>query len=205
MKQRLIAAISQSQDSAQLEFQLANLANLEGDYVSAELLYRKCLDANPKHVAACNELSYILAVQKKNLPEALELVNRAIEISGPLPTLLDTRSTGLIAKAEYQQAIADLNNALSDGPRPEMYFHLALAYQGLGEEAQAQNAIDAATKQGLDAQICWFLSSWNTANSSRSLKNCLNRQNPSLCRIFHLQCGWGFGQIMPREFLGRFA
>jgi tetratricopeptide (TPR) repeat protein len=135
-----------------LLFQLANIANIEGDYAAAETLYRQCLGTKWENAAACNELSLLLAVRNKDVSEALKLVNRAMEIAGPLPTLLDTRATAWIAKADYEQAILDLNNALSDGASSVMNFHLALAYDGLGDENSARAALQAATNQGLDVQ-----------------------------------------------------
>ena len=59
-------------------------------------------------------------------------------MAGPLPTLLDTRTTVYIAQERYQDAIASLKEALADGPAPEMQFHLAVAYQARGETQAAR-------------------------------------------------------------------
>ncbi len=132
--------------------ELANLANIAGDYSAAEKHYRRSLELIPDNPAALNELALVLAVKDKDLPEALQLIDRAMAMAGPLPTLLDTRATVYIAQKRYQDAIGDLKEALADGPGPEMQFHLAVAYRARGETQTARRAWEAAKRDGLGPQ-----------------------------------------------------
>ena len=44
-----------------------------------------------------NNLAVLLALQKRDLNEVRQLVEKAIEITGPLPALLDSRATVYLA------------------------------------------------------------------------------------------------------------
>ena len=63
----------------------------QGKNSEAVAEYREALRLQPDSIAALNNLAWMIAHQKGRGTEALELINRAIEVMGPHPSLLDTR------------------------------------------------------------------------------------------------------------------
>ena len=105
--------------------------------------------AHAEDLAAMNNLALILALQELDIEESLKLINRAIAIAGPLATFLDTRAAALLASGQPQEALADLNEVIRDDPRPNRYFHQALAFWQLGQKKAANDAFLEAGNRGL--------------------------------------------------------
>jgi tetratricopeptide (TPR) repeat protein len=146
------AALEQQPNSAELTFQSANAARLEGDFQRAESLYRKTVELAPQSTVACNELALLLALRREDLPLALETINRALEIAGPVPFMLDTRATVELALGQSEAAIKDLETAIVDSPTPTKYFHLAQAILAAGDSAAAKTAFRKGLASGLYAE-----------------------------------------------------
>jgi tetratricopeptide (TPR) repeat protein len=145
----LETAVAKHPDSAELAFQLANVAHVQHDFQSAEQFYRKTIELAPWSILAYNELALLLALQESGPPAALELVERAIELSGPRDFLLDTRATVRLALGQTDLALRDLEEAIADSPTPAKYFHLAQLHL----ERNDRPAADAAYRQGLAAGL----------------------------------------------------
>jgi Flp pilus assembly protein TadD len=95
-----------------------------------------------------------LAEQPNQLGEARKYVEQAIAADGRSSALLDTLGTIMVRGGENQQAISTLEEAVS-GPAtdPRYYFHLAVAYQRLGNITKAQEVLKTAHERGLDRAI----------------------------------------------------
>ena len=74
----------------------------------------------------------------------------AIEFSGQLPMLLDTRATARLALGQVNAAVEDLEEATNSGPSPTRYFHLAQAYLKANKPREAREALREANALGLD-------------------------------------------------------
>ena len=85
--------------------------------------------------------SHLLAETPARRQEALEYIERAIEAAGPQPMLLDTKGTILLYDGKAAEAAPLFEKAVSAaksaGPDPRYCFHLALAYDRLGEKRKA--------------------------------------------------------------------
>jgi tetratricopeptide (TPR) repeat protein len=146
---RIAAAAYNAPDSAELQLHLANAAHLQGDYALAERSYRRALELAPGSLVARNELALLLALQRRDAVEALELINGAIEKAGPLPALLDTRATVYLAQGRPAAAASDLREAIEDSPTPVRHFHLAQALLAEKDNAGARTAFRQGTAVGL--------------------------------------------------------
>lgn len=143
------SALAQDPDSAELCFQLANVCHLQGDYPRAEELYRRTIALAPRTVLAYNELAILLVLRDRQQSEALELIDHAIELAGPLAFLLDTRAVVCLSLGRTEEARRDLEQAIADSPTPAKYFHLAQVYL----ESSDRPAADVAYRQGLAAGL----------------------------------------------------
>jgi tetratricopeptide (TPR) repeat protein len=115
----------------------------------AEASFRRMVASNPRDAAALNNLAWILSFQKERAAEALELANRAVQIAGPVPDLLDTRGVAALALGRAEQAIQDLEAAVAAKPDPAILFHLARAYDMAGRRDKSRAALDQARSRGL--------------------------------------------------------
>lgn len=114
-------------------------------------MFRRVVELEPKNTLALNNLATLLAERPEQRGEALKYIERAIESVGRLPALLDTQGTILFHLGRHSEAVAALEEAVSGmDSDPRYYFHLAVAYDGAGRQADAQRALETALADGLD-------------------------------------------------------
>ena len=87
---------------------LAALRIVQGDYAAAEALYRQVLMRDPQDVTTLNNLAFLLGLNSNKAAEGLRLINRAIDLAGKAPELLDTR-------AIIYHKLGAMENALEPG------------------------------------------------------------------------------------------
>ncbi len=139
------------EDHPAILLSLGDLRVLQDRYTEAETFYRNILEKNPGHSLTLNNLAVLLSIQGKKLDEALTLINKAIEISGPLPSMMDTRACVYIAQGNAEKALADMDEAVAAGTTPVRLFHqaqaLSLANQKYAASSTMQRALDAGLKK----------------------------------------------------------
>ncbi|MGD0382519.1 MAG: tetratricopeptide repeat protein [Thermoguttaceae bacterium] len=132
---------------------LGDIRVTQGRYTEAENFYRIILDKNPGHAVAMNNLAVLLTLQNKKLDEALSLINKAIEISGPLASMLDTRACIYIAQGNAEKAIKDMDEAIADASTPVRLFHQAQALNLGNQKYAASSTMQQALKAGLTKEM----------------------------------------------------
>jgi tetratricopeptide (TPR) repeat protein len=138
-------------NDADLHFAKAELASAANDFVTERSTYEQAEKRFPQNPLFLNNLAILLALQTPREPgRALETINRALQILGPQPALLDTRATIHIAANRMAEARSDLNAALASGPRAVYRFHLAQAAE---TPAQAESHWQEARRNGLTAAM----------------------------------------------------
>jgi len=128
---------------------MADVRTSQGQDRQAEALYRELIRKYDRNAVAMNNLAILLALQGVKLEEALKLINRALEIAGPMASMLDSRSTVYVALGEYDKALADLELAIADAETPIRFFHRAQACQQAGRSQEAIQAMKKADALGL--------------------------------------------------------
>ena len=142
-------ALASQDDSVSLLLAKAELCIFQGRDRDAENIYRDVIKKNANNVVALNNLAVFLANRKTELDEALKLINKCIELAGPVSALLDSRATVYLAQGNWEAAIEDLEEAISDTPTPARYFHLAEAQYGFQDITAAMKALQEAHNMGL--------------------------------------------------------
>ena len=89
-------AITANPTATNLLVSLADLRDAEAQDAEAEKLYREVLTRNPRNPLALNNLAWLLAFQPAKAAQALELSDRRLAITGPNPSVLDTRGMVLL-------------------------------------------------------------------------------------------------------------
>jgi hypothetical protein len=80
------------------------------------------------------------------------MIDRAIAVAGPHPSLLDSRAVIHLQKGEHWLAVEDLNQALTQRRSPTDYFHLAQAHFQAKNRPAATDALKKAMELGLQVQ-----------------------------------------------------
>ena len=126
---------------------LGAMEALAGRAEDAEKSFRKMIALAPKSPAGYNAVAYFLADINRELDEALQLAQRAIEFAPKNPGVLDTLGWVHFRRGEWDQAVASLSQAEKLGPHvPTIRYHLALAHHKRGESALAARRLTAALR-----------------------------------------------------------
>ena len=143
-------AVRQRPDAVGLKVKLATIWLWQGRGDEAEGLYRRVLADAPDHADALNSLAWLLALRGEDkAQEALGLINRAIDVTGAVPSLVDTRAVILIRAGQLDRALGDLDLARTGDPRnPSFALHRAWAYQIEGKTDEARKAFQQAQDLG---------------------------------------------------------
>jgi tetratricopeptide (TPR) repeat protein len=135
-----------------LRLHLADVLDLEKQFDEAQRLYEEVLTREPNNGMALNNLAWLRAQHSHKSSEALDIINKAIQIGGPRAELLDTRAVIYLTLERPEPAIADLQEAIADAPTPARYFHLARAQQLARNLEAALKAFRFAQSAGLEPQ-----------------------------------------------------
>jgi predicted Zn-dependent protease len=146
-------ALAKEPTAADKLFRLAHLRIFEGRYDEAETLLRQSIDLGPGNTGPMNNLAWLLALRRREGDQALELVNRAIALVGPTPSLLDTRALVYLTLGKEDKAIQDLQESLASQRSASVYFHLAQAYAQTNNRPQAADAYQNAVALGFQPDL----------------------------------------------------
>ena len=113
----LVDALRRQPNSTPIRMSLASLRTMERRYDETESTYREVLASDPNNIEALNNLSWLLAFETGKEQEAIELINRAIEIVGSDSTLFDTRSVVCLKQGKPDLALQDLRAGDRSQPR----------------------------------------------------------------------------------------
>jgi tetratricopeptide (TPR) repeat protein len=143
-------------ESPALLMEYANFLSAAGQDDKAAAIYRDVLkrsDLTAVYKAeTLNNLAFVLAGQRKNLPEALDLVNQSAKILGPKSDVLDTRGMIYLTMEKYPEAVADFSEAvLVLHPTAVKFLHLAMAQDLAKNRDAARSAFQKAKEKRLDS------------------------------------------------------
>ncbi len=146
----LVAALEQHNRPTGLLIVLANQKSWQGEYDDAERYYREVLKIDNDDPSALNNLALLLALRGQGGQEPLKLIEKALKLAGPNPTLLDSRAAIKLSLGDAKGAGNDLTGLLR-GPQANAtyYFHKALVDSYLNENEQAQQSLSRAKELGL--------------------------------------------------------
>ena len=150
--QWLKAALAKTPESTPLCLAQAETLNLQGNYPEASRLYRRVLTTDDRNLSALNNLAWLLAQQESKADEALALVNRAIDLHGPVAPLLDTRAVVYLKMGDERAALRDAKAATAQQPTAAHFLHLAQACLLANDRDAAGKALQKAKAANLTPQ-----------------------------------------------------
>jgi tetratricopeptide (TPR) repeat protein len=148
----LVKAIAKSPENLAFLTVLADLEDFRGKPNDAKDVYRRILKKNGENIFALNNLAYLQALQREKLDECLNMINKAIDIAGQHPSLLDTRAMVLMQQEKYQPAIEDLGQAIVLQGSATNYYHRARAQLLSQNLVAARDDMKTARDKGIQAE-----------------------------------------------------
>jgi pentatricopeptide repeat protein len=146
----ITTAVETHGDNPQLLLQVAVLYVSRGQTDDALRLFRRIVELMPNNVVALNNLATLLGERPNQRAEALEAIDRAIEIGGRLPALLDTQGTIFLLAGDAAQAVICLEESVAGGAADSRYYlHLAAAYQKTDQVDKARDSLARSRQYGL--------------------------------------------------------
>jgi Flp pilus assembly protein TadD len=134
------AVSSRPRDEALL-YALGTAYDQQGDADQALAQMRKVLALNADNAAAMNFIGYLLAQQRKELPEAERMVMRALQLRPDTGAFLDSLGWVYFQRGEYQRAVEALERASQLEPdEPVILEHLGDAYREAARRPEAMSA-----------------------------------------------------------------
>ncbi|MCA9241377.1 MAG: tetratricopeptide repeat protein, partial [Planctomycetales bacterium] len=152
----LAKALREDPESIKLVLQKAEILGARKQYSQSVEIYRDLLKREDltgfNRAVVLNNLAYMLAQSTTDAPsnqEAMKYVNEAAQILGPRSDILDTRAVVHMALGNSDQAVSDLEYAVTDQPTASKYFHLCRAYLLDRQNQKAVGAWRKAVELGL--------------------------------------------------------
>jgi len=108
-----------------------------GRQEAAERDLQRIIAINPNDARALNHLGYSLTVRTDRYQEALELIERAIDISPDDPAIIDSLGWVQFKLGYLDDALYNLQRAYAAFPDPEVAAHLGEVLWVSGKEAEA--------------------------------------------------------------------
>lgn len=133
-------ALQEWSEDPDLAFQHAWYFDLSGDKQQAMRLMEAILARHPDNAAAMNYIGYTLADENRDLERALQLLNKAVELSPDTDYMLDSLAWAQYRLAMYPQAWETIRHAtsLSPGKDAVMWDHYGDIAKAAGHPAEAR-------------------------------------------------------------------
>lgn len=121
-----------------LLYETAMLADRTGRYEIAEQLLRKLIQLKPDYAQAYNALGYSLLERNERIPEALELVEKALQLAPGDAAIMDSVGWGYYRSGRLDESVNMLRRAFAANPDPEVASHLGEALWMRGDKDEAR-------------------------------------------------------------------
>jgi tetratricopeptide (TPR) repeat protein len=123
---------------ADLVYEQAMLAEKMGNLADMERLLREVIAAKPDYHHAYNALGYSFAERNLRLPEAKELIQKALTFAPGDPYISDSLAWVEFRMGNKAEALRILDTAYKARPDPEIAAHLGEVLWSLGQRDRAQ-------------------------------------------------------------------
>ena len=140
-------------DYPELLYDRALAADKLGKFNILEEDLRKLIQLRPDNPHAYNALGYSYADRGKQLPEALNLIKRALELSPEDPYIMDSLGWVYYRMGNIAEGLNYLNLAFAAKPDPEIAAHLGEVLWIQGAKEDAKNIWRAALEKDPDNDV----------------------------------------------------
>jgi tetratricopeptide (TPR) repeat protein len=135
----LLAQVAAKENEPDLLYDQAMMAEKLGDFPDMERLLRQIIAAKPDYHHAYNALGYSLAERSIRLPEARQLILKALEFAPGDPFISDSLGWVEFRMGNKAEALRILDTAYKSKPDAEIAAHLGEVLWSLGQRDRAQS------------------------------------------------------------------
>lgn len=125
-------------DSAEIKYDLAMLYERQGKQQEFETLMREVIALSPDNANAYNSLGYTYADQNRNLDEAQDLLEHALDLEPSNPYILDSVGWYFYRTGDLQAALEYLQRSYTQLPEADVAAHLGEVLWVSGNKAEAR-------------------------------------------------------------------
>jgi tetratricopeptide (TPR) repeat protein len=143
-------ALNRLPDNPDLLYDYAMLAEKIERVDVLEAALRKLIEIRPDHAHAYNALGYSLADRNQRLPEARDLIEKALQLAPDDSFIIDSMGWVLFRMGKPKDALGYLRRAYAGRPDPEIAAHLGEVLWALGERAEAERVLGDASRSSPD-------------------------------------------------------
>ncbi|MFG6415611.1 tetratricopeptide repeat protein [Roseateles sp. DC23W] len=146
----LKSASERFKDDADLVYEQAMMGEKLGRFDEMERLLRRVIEIKPDHHHAYNALGYSLADRNVRLPEAKELIERALKLAPGEPFIVDSLGWVEFRLGNLTEAARLLRQAHAGRPDAEIAAHLGEVLWASGAQDEARRVLADAAKREPD-------------------------------------------------------
>jgi len=143
-------ALDRMPDNPELLYDYAMLAEKIERVDILEESLRKLIEIRPEHAHAYNALGYSFADRNLRLPEARELIEKALKLAPDDSFIIDSMGWVLYRMGNHRDALGYLRRAFAGRPDPEIAAHLGEVLWVLGERDEAERVWNDANRASPD-------------------------------------------------------
>lgn len=126
------------EDKIYLHFVRGAYYERQKQYENAEVEFRKILAEDPNNSMTLNYLGYMLADRGEKLPEALAMIQKAVQLDPQNYAYLDSLGWAYFKLGQYDKAEENLHSAMQrNSTEPTVHDHLGEVYEKTGRLKQA--------------------------------------------------------------------
>lgn len=149
----LSKGLEQMPDSPELLYDRAMAAEKVNHLDDLEKDLRRLIQLKPDYAHAYNALGYTLADRTARIPEALELLDKALKLEPNDPFILDSMGWALFKAKRYGEAVDYLRRAYGAKSDPEIAAHLGEALWVKGDKDEARQIWKSGLQTHPDNEI----------------------------------------------------
>ncbi len=142
-------AVQKFPEDTDLVYEQAMMAEKLDRLDEMERLLRKVIEQKPDSAQAYNALGYSLADRRQRLPEARELIQKALDLAPGDPFITDSMGWVEYRLGNHDAALRHLRQAYASRPDPEIAAHLGEVLWSFGQREEARKVWQEA--KGRDA------------------------------------------------------
>ncbi|MFW6132597.1 MAG: tetratricopeptide repeat protein, partial [Planctomycetota bacterium] len=155
--QRARKLVETPEQRAEIDYRIGVLHYRAGNFAEAIRYYQAAVEVLPRHIAALNNLAYLLSeadVGPQKLASALEYADRARRLRPDNGNIQDTYGWILAKQGKHREARDALSRAVRlNDENPLLRYHLGRVHEEFGELAQARVQYLRAKELGPDEQL----------------------------------------------------
>jgi len=136
--QVLLKGLVELPDNPDLLYDTAMLADKLGKPEVFEQMMRKLIELQPDHAQAYNALGYSLLERKERIPEAMQLVEKALQLAPDDAAIMDSVGWGYYRSGKLEESLKMLRRAYRGNPDPEIAAHLGEVLWMHGDKDEAR-------------------------------------------------------------------